>query len=462
MANQQHVDWLLEGVEAWNARRQSHNFTPDLSGARLYAAFRNAGKLDSDGKIPLAGANLFRADLTSAGLAASNLTNATLLGSYLNDAFLMGADLTGAHLSFANLTNAYLEDAKLTDAKFEKTITSGINLAGAQPWQALLYSSASVSRQYHVNRVSKTSCGKLLDTIHRIKAKHDGESGEENLFYFRGEPRSGWALQPSVFRDGLISYENEMLRELTSRRPDEFSNAGSAIAQWVLAQHHGLNTRFLDITKNPLVALLFACEHYDQGDFRGGRLHIFVVPRLLVKPYNSDTVSVVANFAKLSNEEQGILLGKKEGFEEKEARRESDLYRPGLAGLEPYEMAMGRLYQLIQAERPYFVNRIDFRDLYRVLVVEPQQSSERIRAQSGAFLTSAFHERFERDEVLERTKNVPIYAYYQLTIPHGRKAEIREELALMNITRETLFPGLDGAAKAVIDEARRRTTPLAR
>ena len=46
---------------------------------------------------------------------------------------------------------------------------------------------------------------------------------------------------------------------------------------------------------------------------------------------------------------------------------------------------------------------------------------ERLRAQSGAFLMSAFHERFEREEVLKQTKDVPIYAYHTLTVPHTRK-----------------------------------------
>jgi len=31
MANEQHIEWLLEGVAAWNTRRQTSSFIPDLS-----------------------------------------------------------------------------------------------------------------------------------------------------------------------------------------------------------------------------------------------------------------------------------------------------------------------------------------------------------------------------------------------------------------------------------------------
>ena len=96
-----------------------------------------------------------------------------------------------------------------------------------------------------------------------------------------------------------------------------------------------------------------------------------------------------------------------------------------------------------------FLEKIDLRDLFRVFVVEPQQLFERIRMQSSAFLISAFHERFERDEILNQNANIPVYNYYTRKVPFGSKQDIMEELRLLNITRESLFPGLDEAAKAV-------------
>ena len=85
----------------------------------------------------------------------------------------------------------------------------------------------------------------------------------------------------------------------------------------------------------------------------------------------------------------------------------------------------------------------------QVFVVEPARSFERIRAQSGAFLISAFHERFEREEVLKWNAELPVYDHFVLDVPNKHKDSIVRELELLNVTRETLLPGLDEAAKAI-------------
>ena len=105
--------------------------------------------------------------------------------------------------------------------------------------------------------------------------------------------------------------------------------------------------------------------------------------------------------------------------------------------------ATRRLYQLIRSDKPYFDERIDPRDLYRVFVVEPQRSAERIRAQSSAFRVSAFHGLFESDENLSWIEDTLVFAHCALTIPYGSKSEIVDVLRLLNVSRETLFQGLD-------------------
>ena len=258
-------------------------------------------------------------------------------------------------------------------------------------------------------------------------------------FYFRGESCDSWDLRPSIMRrSSLQEKEGEMLNELMSRQPEAFIGLTSAFSQWVLAQHYGLKTRLLDITRNPLVALFNACEENRDKD---GRLHVFAVPSDLIKSFNSDTVSIIANFAKLRYAEQNLLLGKTpEDTDEGE----------GLDLSDEHPEVMGRLYHFIRQEKPHFEDRINPGDLFRVFVVEPQQSFERIRAQSGAFMISVFHERFERSEILQLNTDITVYDHYVLPVSgKGRKDDIMKDLHLLNITRESLFPGLGEAAKAV-------------
>ena len=278
--------------------------------------------------------------------------------------------------------------------------------------------------------------------------------GDDVVLYFRGENRCFSEVRPSVLREpALRSVEGEMLNDLMTRQPEAFNGLGSALAQWVLAQHHGLKTRLLDVTRNPLVALFYACndERYRDKD---GCLHVFGVPRSLIKSFNSDTVSVIANFAKLSRVEQNLLLGKDK------ADDKHDQFPHIGDRSEMYSKAKDRLYYIIRQERPNFRERIDTRDLFRVFIVEPQQKFERIRAQSGAFLMSAFHERFEWNEVLQWNKDTPIYLHYLLEIPKELKSQILQDLQLLNVTRETLLPSIDEAASAITQQYRDRADQI--
>ena len=365
----------------------------------------------------LSGAHLKFASLYKSSLIYADLTNVDFFGAMLIQADLRSANLTNTDLSYAHVFNT--------------------DLAATEPWKAVLFRPEGITpKQYWIPQEVIKTVEVLLGEIRKLKDHHT-----EAVLYFRGESESGWTLQPSVMREGHIVSEGAMLVELMSRRPEEFSGRNAALSQWVLAQHHGLRTRFLDLTRNPLVALFHGCEKRSQegGD---GRLHVFAVPKELVKPFNSDTISIIANFAKLSRHQQQALLG----WPECSCHTLGSRFHPS-----EHAKAAQILYQLIRAEKPYFDERLNPRDLYKVFVVEPQQSSERIRAQSGCFLASAFHERFERDHILRWSKDIPVYAHYHLDIPGENKLDILEDLKLLNVTEETLYPGIDAAARAVTD-----------
>lgn len=146
MANQEQLEILKQGVNAWNNWRQSlHELDPkrtlidlpnvDLHGAKLW-------------KINFVGANLWqanfrRSNLDDANLRATNLmradfTNAQLIGADLSEADLQEANLTKAVFGKSNLFKANLRGANLSGAELGQTDLRYANLHGADLKNAYL------------------------------------------------------------------------------------------------------------------------------------------------------------------------------------------------------------------------------------------------------------------------------------------------------------------------------------
>jgi uncharacterized protein YjbI with pentapeptide repeats len=190
MANQDHLDILLQGVDTWNRWRETkRELIPNLEGAELSeknlngvnlsrANLREANLYDTH----LIGANLSEADLFRAGLDESKLSGATLRGANLSEAHLswwdlggsptdlsaadlsaanlIGADLRKANLSWANLRKANLEKANLSEANLSGTILVETNFVGANLSRSRIYGVSA----WNVKLNEKTNQGNLIIT----------------------------------------------------------------------------------------------------------------------------------------------------------------------------------------------------------------------------------------------------------------------------------------------------------
>jgi hypothetical protein len=103
-------------------------------------------------------------------------------------------------------------------------------------------------------------------------------SQPDDVWVFRGQTDARWAPAPHIdraalqqFRDGAqwsrLRHERWLLDEFKKGARQHTPVPPQDEWEWLaLAQHHGLATRLLDWTSNPLGALYFACEHPGTDD----------------------------------------------------------------------------------------------------------------------------------------------------------------------------------------------------
>lgn len=280
-----------------------------------------------------------------------------------------------------------------------------------------------------------TEISSLSDYLDAIRTFRNKNTSRNHLY--RGHSKSSYKLEPSIFRtQELKDKEDSLIRAFIAENPAEFQTDTTAFDKLVRAQHYELPTRLLDVTTNPLVALWFACRSHGSAD---GEVILISEDKERQKFFDSDVISLLSNLAFLKRSEKEKLLR----FAQNQASGPSMTDEQSVAEFQKCT-ATDRLIQTIKAEKPYFRNEIHPYDLGFARSVIPKRSNARIQAQDGQFIVFG---------IVEKNSG-PLLEHFDLekiTVPSSAKKLLLEDLAMVNISEKTLFPGIEKAAKTILE-----------
>lgn len=242
----------------------------------------------------------------------------------------------------------------------------------------------------------------------------------ENVFY-RGHSSANYRLLPSIMRTPkLEKSEDRLYQEIQVRCPEEFATCHSHLEKLVKMQHYGLPTRLLDITRNLLVAVYFACEsHFDSY----GEIILLAAKDGDAKYPTSDAVAILTSLAALRYDDKQ-QIGK--------------WVDDSRITAEDFNKRIIHLIQEIQSEKPAFSPQMQKEAVRKSIVVHAIKDNKRIIEQNGAFIVCGIlKEKEGLEEFRYRSSKKKTLLFVE------KKESILKELEACSISKATLFPEIE-------------------
>ncbi len=272
------------------------------------------------------------------------------------------------------------------------------------------------------------SLKEAIDVFLENTKKIPEDKVKSSLMYRGHSSASDYLLQPSVFRNNMLKYEAQMIREIKRLSPSDFPSSNLDIENLIKMQHYGLPTRLLDFSLNPLIALYFACseEKYINKD---GEIIVFFENLELIDS------TQVKRYARLSSYEGKTA----KSFQDKMNIKKSFVIDSGNENENIID------YKLM---KDYFPKSCFF--------IPAIHNNERVSRQNGVFMLfgidinteNPFEKRpFVFDKNNNKSKKIGINT--RIKVPAEAKKEILLDLDAIGINHAFLFPELEHQASYI-------------
>ncbi len=302
-----------------------------------------------------------------------------------------------------------------------------------------------------------------LDEI--IKYVSELEIEDDIKLFFRGEKKiyENSELCPLIYRKNkksekrnYIKKEDYIFRETQRFNEHEFSDDKTTFDSLSRLQHYSAPTRLLDISEDLFSAIYFAIAEIDADDTKEEKyavIYVFEIKEKKLKYYDSDTVSVISNLAKIP------LLGDIKS--KRKLLSDVNRYRNNKKEFNKKNSVKYLLHE-IREEKPQFDALIDPNHITSIQAVLPKFSSNRIKSQKGAFLLFGLNPDNYAEEIkiidgktfFESTKKIkhPIEKVHKILIPYTNLEKLQKELIKIGIRKPFIYPEIDKVSEFLIKE----------
>ena len=276
----------------------------------------------------------------------------------------------------------------------------------------------------------------LEKNIKRIKnrPKYKSKVNKKNIFYYRGQYGVNYNLLPRIMRKQNLSKESKIYHEIMVNCASDFKGL-SHLDKLVYMQHYDCPTRLLDVTKNPLVALYFACKNFNCQKCKcenEGKVYIFAIPEDKVAYSDSDRALMLSCLPKFNEDDKKKLLEKCEEY----------IYLGKNFDEQCHDEIVERFLHEIRSELPAFRKIINPKDLVDSIIIQPNKINARILRQDGAFIISGLSK-----NVAEEHQKLASKVYTEIVINGATNMKgILADLDKLGINEATLFPEVDNVA----------------